>query len=102
MEGTLAKIVDVLTKTNNALIGMSTPTDPKPSVLLNEYISLLKAVEEESVAFRDISVPVDVIKAVDDQVHPDTLLLSKLKDWKAREQQYDLKVSTLRSLSERL
>lgn len=102
MEGTLTRIVDVLTRTNNALIGMSSPSDPKPSQLLNEYIALLKTLEEESVSMRDVMVPVELIKAIDEQTHPDTLLLQKLKDWKAREQQYDLKVNTLRSMADRL
>lgn len=102
MDGTLAKIVDTLTKANAALVGTTSPTDPKPSQLLNEYIGLLKTLEEECESVRNVQLPVQVLQSIDDQVHPDTLLLNRLKEWRAREQQYELKLCTLKSLADRL
>ena len=102
MDGTLSKIVDTLTKANAALLGATSSSDSKPSQLFNEYIGLLKTLEEESESVRNVQVPVGVIKSIDEQVHPDTLLLNKLKEWRAREQQYELKVNTLKSLAERI
>jgi hypothetical protein len=101
MEGSsVVKLIEVLNRTINSLSsGTVTPSEPKLSTVLNEYILLLKTLEEEAERSNDgAAVPMELLKALDEGMHPDTLLHNKLKEWKARVQQLELKLSTLKSL----
>lgn len=99
MESTLTRLLDTLNRAIVCATGTG-PVEPKLSVILNEYIQLLNLIEQQANSVADMHVPIEILQGLDANLHPDVILHSKLKEWKAREQQHKLKLATLKSLGD--
>ena len=97
-------LVSIIELLNRALDNLTNVNANIPlSQLLNEYMEKVKKLERDAqTSLADILVPYEVLKAFDDNKHPDKLLHEKLKSWRAANKQHDLKLSTLQSLGSQL